>query len=47
MNIGSHKSTPSFVPQGYVDLYSTLGHMEGGNSCGGHTLMRVANIHTG
>jgi hypothetical protein len=25
-----------------MDSYSTLGHMEGGNSCGGHTLMRVA-----
>ena len=23
-------------------LYSTLGHMGGGKSCGGHTLMRVA-----
>ena len=32
----SHKSNPSSVPQGYVDSYSTLGHMRGGNNrCGG------------
>jgi len=24
MYIASHKSNPSFVPQGYVNLYSTL-----------------------
>jgi hypothetical protein len=31
----SHKSTPSSVFQGIVDLYSTLGHVGDGNSCGG------------
>jgi hypothetical protein len=41
----SHKSNPSSVSQGVVDSYSTLGHVEGGNSCGGHTLMRVATTH--
>ena len=28
-------------------LYSTLGHMGGGNSCGGHTPMRVAKTQVG
>ena len=37
----SHKSNHSTAPQGYVDWYSTLGHMGGGNRCGWATLMRV------
>jgi len=37
-----HKSKPSSVPRGIVDSYSTLRHVGGGNSCGGHSLMRVA-----
>jgi len=32
----SHKSNPSSVPQGYVEI-RTLGHVEGGNRCGGGT----------
>ena len=32
--------------RGFV-LYSTLGHMGGGNSCGGHSLMRVTMTHAG
>jgi len=32
--------------RGFV-LYSTLGHVGGGNSCGGHTLMRVATTQVG
>ena len=31
---------------GFV-LYSTLDHVGGGNSCGGHTLMMVATTHAG
>jgi hypothetical protein len=31
----SHKSNPSSVPRGIVDSYCTLGHVGGGNSCGG------------
>ena len=34
----SHKSNPSSVPRGIMDLYSTLGHVEFSNSCGGYTL---------
>jgi len=28
-------------------LYSTLGHVGGGNNCGGYTLMGVATTHAG
>jgi len=31
---------------GFV-LYSTLGHVGGDNSCGGHTPIRVAMTHAG
>ena len=31
--LASHKSNPSSVPQGYVDLYCSLGHVGGGNRC--------------
>jgi len=43
----SHKSNPLFVPRCIIDLYCTLGHEGGGNSCGGYTLMGVATTHTG
>ena len=42
-----HKSNPSTVLQGIVDSYSTLGHVRGGNSCEGHTLVRVATTKAG
>jgi len=45
--LASHKSNPLSVPQGYVDWYSTLGHMGGGSRCGGATLMRVTITHAG
>jgi len=35
INYVFHKTNPSSIPQGYVDSYSTLGHMGGGNRCGG------------
>jgi len=40
---------PLVCTSGYcgIVLRSTLGHVGGGNSCGGHTLMRVAMIHAG
>jgi hypothetical protein len=43
----SHKSNPLSVTRGIVDLYSTLGHVGGGNGCGGYTLMGVAKTHAG
>jgi len=43
----THKSNPSSIPQGYVDWYSTLGYMGGGNRCGGPTLMRVTTTCAG
>ena len=43
----SHKSNPSSVPWGIIDMYSILGHVGGGNSCGEYTLMWVAMTHTG
>jgi hypothetical protein len=42
-----NKSNPSCVAQGYVDSYSTLGHVRGRYRCGGYTLMRVATTHAG
>jgi len=41
----SHKTKPSSVTRHIVDLYSTLGHVGGGNSCGGYTLMGVSTTH--
>jgi hypothetical protein len=45
-----HKSpinpTPSSVTQGYMEI-RTLGHVEGGNRCGGDSLMKVSMTHTG
>jgi hypothetical protein len=45
----SKKSQPLVRASGYCGfiLYYTLGHVGGGNSCGGHTLMRVATTHAG
>jgi len=37
IKLASHISNPSSVPQGYVDV-CTLGHVGGGNKCGGDTL---------
>jgi len=37
---------PSFGYCGFI-LYYTLGHVGGGNSCGRHTMMRVATTHAG
>jgi len=37
--------TPSSVPQGYMDSYSTLGQVGGGNRRGGATLIRVTMTH--
>jgi len=34
----SHKFNPSSVPQGYMDSYSTLAHVGGGNRCREDTL---------
>ena len=45
--IASYKSNPSSIPRGTVDSYSTLGHVGGGKSCEGYTLMGVATTHTG
>ena len=41
--LASHKSDPSSVPQGYG--IHTLGHVGGGNRCGGDTLLRVTMTH--
>ena len=41
----SHKSNPSSVSQGYVDSYSTLRHVGGGNRCGVYTLLSVTTTH--
>jgi len=35
--LASHKSNPSSVPQGYVEI-CTLGRMGGANGCGWDTL---------
>jgi hypothetical protein len=49
----SHKCLPEIqrlvLASGYCGLvlYSTLGHAGGGNSCGGHTMMRVATTRAG
>jgi hypothetical protein len=42
-NVGntSHKSNPSSICRGIIDLYCTQVHVGGGNSCGGYTLMGV------
>jgi hypothetical protein len=34
--LASHTSNPSAIPQGYVDSYSTLGHVGGGTGVQGH-----------
>ena len=39
----THKSNPSTVTHVYADSYSTLGHVVGGNTCGGDTLLRVTD----
>ena len=44
-HIASHKSNPSSALRSIMDSYSTLGHVGGGNSCGGYTLMGVAMTH--
>ena len=43
----SHNSNPSSAPQVYVDGYSTLGHVGGGNTCGVYTVLRVTATHAG
>jgi len=43
----SLNSNPSSAPQDYVYGYSTLGHVGGGNRCGGITLLRVTATHAG
>jgi len=35
------------LPQGYVDFYSTMGHVGAGNRCGVYNLFRVAMTHAG
>jgi hypothetical protein len=42
----SHKSNSSFVPHGYVEI-RTLGHVGGGDRCGGYNLERVTMMHAG
>ena len=47
-SVVSHKSNPSSVPRGIVGSYSLCpGSREGGNICGGRTLMRVATTRAG
>jgi hypothetical protein len=45
--LASHKSNLSSIPQGYLDSYSTIGHVGGGDRCGGDNLMRVTTTHAG
>ena len=45
--LASHKSNPLSVPRGNTELYSTLGQVGSGNSCGGYSLMEVAMTHAG
>jgi len=45
--LASHKSNLSSVSQGYLDSYSTIGNVGGGNRCGGDTLTSVTRTHAG
>jgi hypothetical protein len=49
VKVAPHKSSPLIRTSRYrrFVLCSILGHVRGGNSCGGYTLMGVAMTHAG